>query len=283
MSTFVPRHYEPDVDGEKIAQYLFDLRPRRVTVTGTTRLSRRMVRVHFTGADLADLPTVAPEDHVKLFFDAEGTGRAVLPELVDGRWSPAGYTYRDYTIRAFNPDTLRLDIDFVLHGDGVACTWARTAQVGDELGILGPRGAFRVHDVCDWQVFACDETALPAMARWLEGLRPGVAVTAYVEVQDAGDEIHLDSAADLTVHWLHRGNAEPGTTTLLDDAVRAHPFPNEGEGFVWVAGESTSIKGLRRYLSRDVGLDRDSWDVDGYWRRGTSNHDHHTEGEDGDV
>ena len=30
---------------------------------------------------------------------------------------------RTYTPRRFDPDTLELDIEFVLHGDGVAATW----------------------------------------------------------------------------------------------------------------------------------------------------------------
>lgn len=282
MSTFVPRHVEPDVVREKIAQYFFDLRPRRIRVERTQRLSDRMMRVVFTGEDLADLATVAPEDHVKLFFDREEDGTARLPELVDGRWSPAGYTFRDYTIRAFDPDTLLLEIDFVLHGDGVAGRWAATAVPGEELGMLGPRGAFLVRDVFDWYVLAADETALPALSRWAESLRRGVPVTAFVEVQDASDEIEIHTDADLDLRWLHRGDAAPGTTTLLPDAVRsylAHSLP-AGDGFVWVAGETMEIKPMRRHLSRDLDLERDNWDVDGYWRRGTANHDHHTEPED---
>ncbi|WP_168582065.1 siderophore-interacting protein [Gephyromycinifex aptenodytis] len=279
MSIFIPRHYEPLQDTGKLAAYYFDLRPRRITVTGTTRLSQRMVRIHFTGSDLDDLPTVSAQDHVKLFFDVEGTGQAVLPEIVEGRWSPADYTFRDYTIRFFDPQALRLDIDFVLHGHGVAGTWAANARPGDELGMLGPRGAFLLRDVRDWYVFACDETALPAAARWIEGLRAGVPVTAYIEVQDAGDEIAIDTQADLTIHWLHRGDAEPGTATLLQEAVRGHALP-EGDGFCWVAGEAMSIKPLRRYLSRESGLEREGWDVDGYWRRGVANLDHHIEDTD---
>lgn len=273
-ATFVPRHYLPDVERDKIAQYFFDLRARRIAVLETTRLSQRMMRVRFTGEDLHDFPTVAPEDHVKLFFDTDEAGQVRLPELTDGRWSPGDYTFRDYTVRAFDPETRCLDVDFVLHGHGVAGSWAARAKPGDELGMLGPRGAFLVRDVCDWYVFAADETALPALARWVEGLRGGLPVTAYVEVQDAGDEIAIDTAADLDLRWLHRGSAQPGTTDLLEQAVRGRALP-EGDGFVWVAGESMSIKPLRRYLSRELGLDRDSWDVDGYWRRGAANHDHH--------
>lgn len=279
MTTFVPRHYAPDVDRGKIAQYFFDLRARRITVDSTQRLSQRMMRVRFTGADLDDFPTVAPEDHVKLFFDRDERGDVRMPQLVDGRWSPAGHTYRDYTVRAFDPAGPTLEIDFVLHGHGVAGRWAASAAPGDSLGMLGPRGAFLVRDVCDWYVLAADETALPALSRWVEGLREGVPVTAYVEVQDERDEIELTTRADLRLRWLHRGPAAPGSTRLLADAVRAHEF-DDGDGFVWVAGESTSIKELRRYLSRERGLPRDCWDVDGYWRRGAANHDHHDEPEE---
>ena len=167
----------------------------------------------------------------------------------------------------------------MLHGHGVAGRWAASAAPGDSLGMLGPRGAFLVRDVCDWYVLAADETALPALSRWVEGLREGVPVTAYVEVQDERDEIELTTRADLRLRWLHRGPAAPGSTRLLADAVRAHEF-DDGDGFVWVAGESTSIKELRRYLSRERGLPRDCWDVDGYWRRGAANHDHHDEPEE---
>mgnify|MGYP002720597845 CR=1 FL=1 len=277
MSSFVPRHYLPDVDRGKIAQYRFDLRPRVITVVDVVRLSATMVRVRFTGDTLDDFPTVAPEDHVKLFFDTDDSGDVVMPDLAGGRWTPGNYTFRDYTVRSFDPAGPFLDIDFVLHGNGVAGQWASRAVPGEKLGMLGPRGAFLVRDVCDWYVLAADETALPALARWVEGLREGVPVTAYVEVRDENSEIEIESRADLRVHWLHRGDAPAGTTDLIEQAIRAHPIPSEGDGFVWVAGEALSIKPLRRYLSRELGLDRDSWDVDGYWRRGTSNHDHHEE------
>lgn len=265
-----------DVENDRTAQFWFDLVARVVEVADVTRLSRRMVRVRFTGPDLAGFATVAPEDHVKLFFDRAPDGSPNVPVLDDdGRWNPAGHVHRDYTVRAFDPAGPFLDVDFVLHDHGVAGRWAGTAAPGDRIAALGPRGAFLVKDVADFYVLAADETALPALARWLEGLRPGVPVTAYVEVQDGDDEIALTTRADLDLHWLHRGTARPGTTTLLADAVRAHELPTTGTGFVWVAGEALSIKPARRYLSKDLGLDRDSWDVDGYWRRGAVNHDHH--------
>ncbi|MEL4357815.1 MULTISPECIES: siderophore-interacting protein [unclassified Luteococcus] len=276
-----PQGHAPDDEGPRIARWWFPLKPRRIEVVWVRRLSEHMVRLRFTGPDLDDFPTVAPEDHVKLFFDPDDHNRIVLPELDEqGRASFGGLTYRDYTVRAFDPAGPWLDVDVVLHGGGIASNWAARARPGDALGMLGPRGSFQVKDVFDQYLFACDETALPAMARWLEMLRPGVPVTAYVEVAGPSDELPLQTRADLHLVWLHRDGRPAGSTRLLEQAVRGHALPSRGDFFVWVAGESTSIKPLRRYLARDLGLPRDNWDVDGYWRRGQTNHDHHIDEED---
>lgn len=271
----------PEEENEKTAAYSFELRPRILTVESTQLLSPTMVRVRFTADDgLEGFPAIAPEDHVKLFFDREEDGRVRLPPLVEGRWSPRGMTYRDYTIRWFEPRSRTIDIDFVLHGHGTAGRWAETAAPGDTVGALGPRGAFLVKDVFPWYVMAADETALPALARWVEVLRPGVPVHAYIEVSAAASRLELPSHADLTVTWVERP-AGVAPSTGLAEAIMRHEYPDT-DGFVWVAGESMGIKPARRWLRHELGLDRDHWDVDGYWRQGTSNHDHHHDDEGGD-
>lgn len=226
-----------------------------------------MVRVRFTGEDLEGLETVAPGDNVRLFFEHDQRGAAVLPEATDDR-GPERHSYREYTIRHFDAAAPWLDIDFLLHGNGVASRWARTATPGEEIGMLGPRTANLVRDVFDWYLFGVDQAALPAMARWLEALRPDVPVTAFVEIPDAADEQTLFTQAALTLRWLHRNTARGADSTgLLEQAIRSHPFP-PGEGFVWIAGESQSIRPLRHYLASELGMDRENWGVSGYWRRG---------------
>lgn len=254
------------------ARYWFGLQPRTFTVVATAQLSETLVRVRFSADDdFEGFATVGAEDHVKLFFDTDDAGAPVVPGLVDGRVEARGLTYRDYTIRWFDPASRLLDIDFVIHDHGVAGRWAASAAPGDRLASLGPRGSHRVKDVFPWYVFATDETALPALGRWLEGLRPAVPVTAYVEVAGPDSQIELPTSADLTLVWLHRGDAPESAS--LSDAIAAHDFPGR-EGFVWVAGEAVGIKPARRFL-KDAGFDRAHWDVDGYWRRGTVNLDHH--------
>lgn len=273
----------PDEENDRIALYRHPLKPRVLTVSAVTRLTPAMARVRLTGPDLADFVTVAAEDHVKLFFDTDEAGRPLLPAIEDDRWVDGrDLTHRDYTVRSFDREALTLDIDFVLHEHGVAGSWAAAAEPGLQLGVLGPRGSFHVKDVFDWYLLAVDETALPAAARWLEALRPEAKAYVYAEVDGPEAELPLGSAAEVQVTWLHRDGRRAGSTDLIEQAVRGFVRP-EGSGFTWVAGETLSIKPLRRFLKRELGLDRDDYDVDGYWRRGEVNHDHHEDDEEDDV
>lgn len=100
---------------------------------------------------------------------------------------------------------------------------------------------------------------------------------AFAEVPGPEHEQVFETAADATVTWLHRGDAPAYSTDLLERAVRAAQLP-PGLGFAWVAGEANALKPIRRHLRAERGLDRHQVDVDGYWKRGVANHDHH-EGE----
>lgn len=164
----------------------------------------------------------------------------------------------------------------VIHGHGPGSSWAEQAAPGKRVGVLGPRGSVMVPLDYDWYLLGADETALPALARWLEALPAGVTVIAFAEVAGAEEEQEIASAADVTLTWLHRGGAAPGTAGLLERAVRGVTRP-PGEGFAWVAGEADTLKPIRRYLRGEFGLPKDRVDVDGYWKRGVVNLDHHAE------
>src|SRR6266568_4230449 len=71
---------------------------------------------------------------------------------------------RDYTPRRFDAVQRELDIEFALHGDGPAATWAAQAAPGQRVMIGGPRGSFIVPTDFDWHLLIGDETALPAVA-----------------------------------------------------------------------------------------------------------------------
>jgi NADPH-dependent ferric siderophore reductase len=235
------------------------LRMRLLQVARVRRLTPHMVRVTLTGPDLEGFVSAAPDDHVKLFFPVAG-GALNLPTLgPEGPVYPEGVEpspSRDYTPRRHDAARKELDIDFVLHGEGPASTWAENVKVGDRLGVGGPRGSMIVPDDYDHYVLVGDATALPAIGRWLEEMPAGTTTTVLVEV--ASDAERQALARD--VRWFVAGES-PG----LDEAVASLPLP-EGDTFWWVATESGRARRLRALLVERRGVDKDRVKATGYWQ-----------------
>lgn len=246
-------------------------------VLRVTRITPRMARVTLGGGDLEGFRSDAPDDHVRLIFPAEGEIKPAIPTMgPQGPIFPADQprpALRDYTPRRHDPAAGELDIDFVLHGDGPASTWSSRAKSGDFIGLGGPRGSMVVTYDFDWYLLAGDETALPAIGRTLEELPSGARAVVFVEVADVAEEQRLESRARVELTWLHRNGAAPGTTDLLEKAIRGLSFP-PGDGFAWAAGEATTIRAIRDYLLKERGVNKEWTRTTGYWKRGTADHDH---------
>lgn len=254
------------------------LRIRLLSVARVRHLTPAMVRVTLAGEDLSGFHSGAHDDHVKLFFPRPGDSLPVLPELADGRVlvdETNRPTARDYTPRRYDAQAGELDIDFALHESGPASDWARMAKPGDRIGVAGPRGSFVVADDFDWYLFIGDETALPAIARRLEELRPDAAAIVILEVADAREQQPLPGNGGTDVRWLHRDGMAPGDGTLLADAVSTLTLP-DGEGYVWIACESLTAKRLREIFLTQHGHPRGWLKASGYWKKGVANaHDEH--------
>lgn len=259
----------------------YTLKIRRLTVTRVVSLTPSMIRVTVAGPELADFVSRGHDDHVKLFFARPGEDAPSLPTFgpngpvfAEGAEKPIS---RDYTPRRHDEGTGELDLDFAIHEAGPATEWAVSATVGSTLHIAGPRGSMIVPDDFDWYLLVGDETALPAIARRLEELRPEAKVTVIAEVGGVEDEYPLTSRGSANIIWLHRGDATPGEGKLLDDAVAAFRRP-EGEGFAWVATESDTAKRLRSILVDTLGLPKQRVKASGYWKRGlVSYHETHND------
>ncbi|GAA1009546.1 siderophore-interacting protein [Acrocarpospora pleiomorpha] len=257
----------------------YPLKPRLLEVSRVQRITPTTVRVTLTGADLEGFQEAAPADHVKLCLPEPGAALPVMPTLgPDGLEPPPPGSprpiLRDYTVRDYRAAENELDVDMVLHGHGPAATWAGRATPGDRVGVLGPRGSVMVPLVLDWYLLGADETAIPALARWLKLLPATAKVIAFAEVADAREEQDLPSAADVSLTWLHRDGVAAGESDVLVRAFLGVTRP-AGEGFAWVAGEAGTLVPIRRHLRGDFGLPKDRVDVDGYWKRGIVNLDHH--------
>jgi NADPH-dependent ferric siderophore reductase len=171
-----------------------------------------------------------------------------------------------------------LIIDFALHDAGPATDWATQAQPGQQLAVGGPRGSFVVPDDFDWYLFIGDETALPAIARRLEELRPGVDATVVAAITGPEERQSFASKARVETIWVERPLSRATDPAPLLDAVRALKLPASGDGYAWAAGESQTAKLLRRHLLDERGLDKAHVKAAGYWKRGAvSIHETHND------
>lgn len=143
-------------------------RPRRtpthVRVEQTERLTRDLVRVHFSGDGLRALePKPVTDAYVKLIFPPRGADYAAPfdPEQIRAERPREEWPVtRTYTIRAIDHAAGTMAIDFVVHGDtGLAGPWAAAARAGDIIGFLGPGGAWAPDPAADHHLFVGDESA----------------------------------------------------------------------------------------------------------------------------
>ncbi|WP_143161032.1 siderophore-interacting protein [Pollutimonas bauzanensis] len=249
------------------------LKTRMLQVLRVSRLAPSLVRVTFTGDDLADFISASFDDHVKLFLPPSPGVRPVLPVIgPQGPVFPEGEPRpiaRDYTPRRYDPAARELDIDFVLHGSGPAATWAAQAAAGQYAGIAGPRGSFVIPPEFDWHLLIGDESALPAIGRRLAELPEGKRVLAVIETGHPGAQIELETRADASIQWVHCAVDPADGISALERAVRRLQLP-DGDGYVWAAGEFASIRGIRQYLVHERGLDKSRIRAASYWRRGAS-------------
>jgi NADPH-dependent ferric siderophore reductase len=241
---------------------------RRISVRRAERLSPRMMRVTFTGAELDGLVIGQPAASVRLLLPSPGSSELVMP-----RWRGNDYrlpegeraTIRTFTPRRFDPDDLELDLDIVLHGEGVAPAWARAARPGDRAAISGPARGYAVDPEAAEFVLAGDETAIPAISQLFEQLPGDIPVRAFLEVSVPDARLALPDHAHAKVEWLDR-SAEGWPGDLLVAAVRNVELAPRAR--IWAAGEAAAMQRIRRHLFEDRGLPRSAAFVRGYWKHG---------------
>lgn len=228
-------------------------------------------------AHTADNGYVVPEFRSDNFDDSI---KLILPQAPGDK--PVGPTQRDrkldwpakssssprrtYTVRRFNSQHGELDVDFVLHGSGPATSWASQAQPGDILQIAGPKSTSSQPQGADWILAAGDATALPALSRWLEEWPAGQRGKFFILVDEHSHRQQLPCSDGVEITWLFRSDAH-----TLYDAISSTDWW-DGEVFAWVAGESASLKPIRRWLQEAKGLRKHQMHFSGYWKSRTKHY-----------
>lgn len=220
-----------------------DFRRRELVVTHAESLPGDYVRL-VLGGDLEGFSSLGPADHAKLTIGG-GVGRFYTPIPLE--------------------DAVALDV--YLHPNGPLACWASALPVDDDVILAGPRGSKLIPENMTHLVAIADCSAFPATARWITG-------------------------TDVPIDLIATATGLPYLGSLLDDErIRVHQVPEDRSGqaildalqgiemregtFAWAAGEATSLVAARRYLRHDSGLDRQSIAVQGYWKYGRADHDHH--------
>ena len=152
--------------------------PRRVEVSRVQILSPAMRRITLTGAELQGFEVTDPASYMKLIFPEPGQTEPDRP-LPDG---PRAKSMRTYTPLAVRPDVCEVDVDFVLHGDGPASSWAAQAQVGQVLFLMGPGPGYKLQADTPAYLLIGDDSALPAFETILASLSDTATVQVIMEV-----------------------------------------------------------------------------------------------------
>ncbi|MBL8266679.1 siderophore-interacting protein [Steroidobacter sp.] len=247
-----------------ITRVRHEVRLRRTTVVDTEMVAPQLKRIVVKSDDLKGFTSLGFDDHVKLFFpNAAGELHLSLP----GTEGAPEKIMRDFTPRRFDSDAGELTLEFFIHEDGPATTWATNATKGSELGVGGPRGSAVIStEGIDTHLLIGDETALPAVARRLEELPAQTRAIVVAEVEQ-GFELPLSSRANLQVVWANRTGAASGPGEHLIAALRKLTL-NKERCFAWAATETHAVRAIRRYLVEERGFDKRWVKAAGYWQRG---------------
>jgi NADPH-dependent ferric siderophore reductase len=234
-----------------------------------------MRRITLTGSELEGFPPTGPASYIKLIFPEPGQTEPTRP-LPDG---PRAVSMRTYTPLAVRPEALEVDVDFVLHGEGPASTWAAQAQPGQVLYLMGPGPGYPVDTQAAQHLLIADDSALPAVETILAMLPASAGAQVLLEVITASEQRPLHSAARLDVQWLARGTDHRLAGLPLENALRALP-PISPEAHIYLACEAAAMRRLRKLLIDELGVDRGRIVGRGYWKLDVVNHPDHDYGDE---
>ncbi len=234
-----------------------DLRFRRVRLAARTWITPTYVRVRLEGDEIIGFTSLGADDHIRVFFaDAADASVDAL------RAAPS----REYTPLAWDAEAGWLDLEFAIHGDdGIAAPWAARAPIGSTAAIGGPRGSKVLIGRPDAWLLAGDETAIPAIRRFVAQMDAAASGRVILEGMHA---VPLETPPGMEVSFVHRSSAAPGSALAAHlDALTAGDRP-PGAVLGFIAAEQAIVKPGRALLLDRWALAPDQVIVKGYWKRG---------------
>ncbi len=252
-----------------------EVRFRTLEVVRTERLTPHMMRVTFGGPEVANFVSTGCDDDIRMQLPLDFSLVPLPPVIETNPWRmvfPDGAPEtesRAYTIRRIDHDAGEIVLDMVLHGEGLATRWAEQATPGQIVTMAGPWGSRTIEGRFASHLLLGDETALPAIGRTIEALPAGSSVKVVVEVASLDDaqEWPLADGVALECRWIVRGpDDRPGRNTLLlDELATIDRLPEPL--YVFGAGESSTLRDVRRFLVANWNVNKRFLNLAGYWKR----------------
>lgn len=252
---------------------------RALRLTSRTELTHDLVRVRLRADDpdaLAGFRAPGAGDHGRVFV---GRAEDEWTVPLDAEGAPVG-EFRVETIVDSSVAEGWVDLDVLVHRDtdgvpaGLIGLWAAEAPLGAAAVLSDPKGSVLLSGAPEAWVLAGDDSAIPAVRRYLRLLAdraPGAPGVVLLETEREPAALGLEFSDGAEVRILTPG-AEPtaalaAALTALD---RPRPAPAEGvEGadvFVFACAEQSIVAPARALLGR-WGIDVEHAVVKGYWKR----------------
>lgn len=226
-----------------------------LSIKSKTYLSPHYISIVLEGEDLNNFKNAEIGDNNKLLIPASSADEAAI--------------IRTYTLRKLDLEKQEMTIEFVAHGEeGPASSWAISAEVGDQLGVMMKKKDKKIFQLADWYLIAGDHTALPVMSVLLESMPETAVGEVLIEVYGSEDVIALKHPAGVNVVWLF--NQTPGLGSSLPEVFRWAKIPAEGSRFLFAAAESQAILEIQQLLRENPTLKRNEWKAYSYWKLGQS-------------
>ena len=238
-------------------------------VMGKTRLSPRLLRLTLGGEGYSALNRNEHTDaYVKFLIADPASGlqppydmdalREESPELMPAR--------RTYTVRHWDDENQKIDIDVVLHGEGadngVAARWADEAQPGDRLALMGAGGGYTPQPETRRHLLIGDHAALPAISAALESMDEDATGLVVIHLDHEEDRLELEHPRGVELRWVIGAREE------LVETVRGLDLSDPEELQVFCHVERGITKQLRQVLVKDAGIPRPQISISAYWALG---------------
>jgi NADPH-dependent ferric siderophore reductase len=181
---------------------------------------------------------------------------------------------RRYSVRGLDEANDTFSLWLTIDHEGPGSSWVKSAQPGDVVEVVGPRGKIPLDPVADWHLFVGDASGFAAFYRMAESIElPGRAIF-IVEIDAADDALAntFDEGLGVTGIFVDRqGRATSDPEGLLRGLAAFELPPDAGHAYLF--GEFHVMRAIQSALL-DRGLTQEQISHKAFWRSGRSNADH---------